>query len=155
MLGARIDVLEAPIWHFNAYLLPLPDKKITSVVKREKMSGLDRNHHQTWSRLQRTLIRKGSLKYSLLLLWAHLKIFFTSRICCIWNNVWVHVCKTTNWRFICLINFNCINIFVINCGWNNIVAVKKCACWNWYIYIYIYIYGVSPVIVKKTHTKTL
>ncbi len=27
MLGARIDVVEAPIWNFNAYLLPLPDKK--------------------------------------------------------------------------------------------------------------------------------
>ncbi len=27
MLGARIDVLEAPIWHFITYLLPLPDKK--------------------------------------------------------------------------------------------------------------------------------
>ncbi len=27
MLGARIDVVEASIWNFNAYLLPLPDKK--------------------------------------------------------------------------------------------------------------------------------
>ncbi len=27
MLGARIDVVEAPIWHFKAYLMPLPDKK--------------------------------------------------------------------------------------------------------------------------------
>ncbi len=27
MLGARIDVVEAPIWNFKAYLLPLPDKK--------------------------------------------------------------------------------------------------------------------------------
>ncbi len=27
MLDARIDVVEAPIWHFKAYLLPLPDKK--------------------------------------------------------------------------------------------------------------------------------
>ncbi len=35
------------------------------------MSGLDRNNRQTWSRLQHTvLIRKGSIKYCLLLLWA-------------------------------------------------------------------------------------
>ncbi len=27
MLGARIDVVEAPIWNVKAYLLPLPDKK--------------------------------------------------------------------------------------------------------------------------------
>ncbi len=26
MLGARIDVVEASIWHFNAYLLFLPEK---------------------------------------------------------------------------------------------------------------------------------
>ncbi len=49
------------------------------------------------------------------------------------------VCKT-NWRFICLIICNCIYIVVINCGWNNNVAVKIVACWNWDIYIYIYIY---------------
>ncbi len=33
MLGARIDVVEAPIWNLKAYLMPLPDKKT---------SGLDR-----------------------------------------------------------------------------------------------------------------
>ncbi len=27
MLGARIDVVEASIWNFNAYLLPLPPPK--------------------------------------------------------------------------------------------------------------------------------
>ncbi len=36
MLGARIDVVEAPIWNFQAYLMPLPDKKPTAVVKRHK-----------------------------------------------------------------------------------------------------------------------
>ncbi len=80
MLGARIDVLDsiwkASIWNFNAYLLSLPDKKMTTaVVKRDKTSGLDRNHHQKFSRLQLTLlIRKGLIKYCLLLLWARLKI---------------------------------------------------------------------------------
>ncbi len=29
MLGAQIDVVEAPIWNFKAYLLPLPDQKKT------------------------------------------------------------------------------------------------------------------------------
>ncbi len=76
MLGARIDVVEALIWNFNAYLLSLPDKKITTaVVKRDKTSGQDRKHHQKDSRLQLTLlIRKGLIKYCLLLLWARLKI---------------------------------------------------------------------------------
>ncbi len=61
MLGARIDVVEAPIWNFKAYLMPLPDKKpTTAVVKQDKTSGLDRNDRQKCSRLQRTLlIRKG------------------------------------------------------------------------------------------------
>ncbi len=40
MLGARSDVVEA-------YLMPLSDKKTTTaVVKRDKMSGLDRNDRQ-------------------------------------------------------------------------------------------------------------
>ncbi len=39
MLGARIDVLEASIWHFNTYL-PLPDKKTTkAVVKRDWLNN--------------------------------------------------------------------------------------------------------------------
>ncbi len=43
MLGARIDVVEASISHFNAYLFSLPDKKTTTaVVKCDKTSGLDR-----------------------------------------------------------------------------------------------------------------
>ncbi len=37
MLGAQIDVVEAPIWNFKAYMIPLPDKKTTtSVVKCDK-----------------------------------------------------------------------------------------------------------------------
>ncbi len=81
MLWARIDVVETPIWNFNAYLLPLPDKKpTTAVVKRDKTSGLDKNDSQKCLRLQRTLlIRKDSTKYCLLLLWAHLKICYASR----------------------------------------------------------------------------
>ncbi len=133
MLGARIDVVEASIWNFNAYLLPLPQNKMTTdLVKWDKTSGLHRNHCQTWSCLQRTLLfRKGSIKYCILLLWARLKIFCISRICRAWNNV---VCKTIKLRFICLIICNCKYIVVINCGWNNIVAVKIVACWNWDIY---------------------
>ncbi len=50
----------------------------------------------------------------------------------------VHGCKTTNWWFICLIVCNCLYIVVIDCGWNNNVAVQIVACWNWNIYIYIY-----------------
>ncbi len=43
MLGARIDVVEAPIWNFKAHMLPLPDKETTTaVVERDKSSGLDK-----------------------------------------------------------------------------------------------------------------
>ncbi len=43
--------------NLTAYLLPLPDKNpTTSMVKRDKTSRLDRNHHQNCSRLQRTLL---------------------------------------------------------------------------------------------------
>ncbi len=52
MLGARIDVVEAPIWNFKTYLLSLPDKKTTTaVVKQDKTSGLDRNGRQTNARI--------------------------------------------------------------------------------------------------------
>ncbi len=97
-------------------LLSLPDKKTTTaVVKCDKTRGLDRNDRQKWSRLQSTLIRKGSIKYCLLLLWVHLKISCISRLCRVWNNVCVHVCKTRNWWFIIICN--CLYIVVINCGW--------------------------------------
>ncbi len=44
MLDARFDVVKAPIWNFKGYLLPLPDKKpLTTVVKQDKTSALDRN----------------------------------------------------------------------------------------------------------------
>ncbi len=82
MLGARIDVIQTQIRNLITYLLPLPDKKLmTAVVKSNKTSGLDRNDHQIFSRLQRTLlIRKGSMKFNLLLLWARLKISCISRL---------------------------------------------------------------------------
>ncbi len=48
MLGARIDVIQPQIRNLIAYLLPLPEKykKLTTVVKRDKTSGLDRNDRQ-------------------------------------------------------------------------------------------------------------
>ncbi len=63
------------------------------------------------------------------------KDFLCISLCLVWKVCdCVHVCKTTNWLFICLIICNCIYIVVINCGWNNNVAVKIVACWNWNIY---------------------
>ncbi len=44
MLGARINVVEALIWNFNAYLLA--KKTTTAVVKCNKTSGLNRNDRQ-------------------------------------------------------------------------------------------------------------
>ncbi len=57
MLGAKIDVIQPQIRIFSQ------KKQTTAVVKRNKTSWLDRNHRQTWSRLQRKLlIRKGKNK---------------------------------------------------------------------------------------------
>ncbi len=93
MLGARIDIVQAPIWNFIAYLLPLPDKKTTTVVKRDKTNGLDRNDRQKCSRLQRTLlIRKGSIKYCLLLLWARLNISYASHYDVVYKIMSVCMC---------------------------------------------------------------
>ncbi len=75
------------------------------MVKRDKTSGLDRNDRQTWSRLKHTLL---IIKFCLLLIWVKSEDF-------VWNNVCIHVCKTTNWWFIIICN--CIYIVVINCGW--------------------------------------
>ncbi len=134
MLGARIDVIQPQIRNLIAYLLPLPDKKpTTAVVKCDKMNGLDRNGHQKCSCLQRTLlIRKVSIKYCLLLLWVPLKISCISRICRVWNNVCMCVKQQTDDLYIIICN--CIYIVVINCGWNNNVAVKIVACWNWNVF---------------------
>ncbi len=63
MLGAQIDVVEAPIRKCKLYLLPLPDKKMTTAeVKRDKTSGLEKNYSKTCSHLQRILIRKAQKK---------------------------------------------------------------------------------------------
>ncbi len=109
MFGAIIDVIQPQINNLIAYLLPLADKKTTTaMVKCDKTSRLDGNYRQKCLRLQRMLlIRKGSIKYCILLLWARLNISCISRLYCVWNYVFVHVCKTTNWQFsiIC----NCIN----------------------------------------------
>ncbi len=137
MLGARIDVIQPQIRNLIAYLLPLPDTKpTTAVLKQDKTSGLDRNHHQKCLCLQRTLlIRKGSIKCCLLLLWARLKISCVSRLCRVLNtlmSVCMHVKQQTDDLYIIICN--CIYIVVINCGWNNNVAVKIVACWNWNVF---------------------
>ncbi len=127
MLGARIDVIQPQIRNLITYLLPLPDKKTTTaVVKCEKTSGLDRNDRQKCSRLKRTLlIRKGSIKYCLLLLWAPLKMSCISRLCRVWNTLMsVCMCVKQQTDDLYTIICNCIYIVVINCGWNNNVAVK-------------------------------
>ncbi len=56
MLGARMDIIQPQIRNLIAYLLPLPDKKTTTVVvKRDKTCILDRNHRQTRSHLKHML----------------------------------------------------------------------------------------------------
>ncbi len=116
------------------------DSATTAVVKRDKTSGLNRNHHQKCPCLQCTLhIRKGPIKYCILLLWARLKIYCISRICCVWNNV-VCMCVKQQTDDLYIIICNIIYSAVINCGWNNNLAVKIVACWNWNVFIYIYIY---------------
>ncbi len=138
MLGARIDVIQPQIRNLIAYLLPLPDKKTTTaVVKRDKTSRLDRNDRQKCLRLQRTLlIRKGSVKYCLLLLWAKDFLHLTTVL---WNNVCVHVCKTTKWRFIIICN--CIYIVVINCGWR--MDGDGGWCSGWWLKVVTELFGLT------------
>ncbi len=77
---------------------------------------------------QRTLlIRKGSIKYFL-----HL----TTKLCHVWNTLMsVYMCVKQQTDDLYIIICNCIYIVVINCGWNNNVAVKIVACWNWNVFI--------------------
>ncbi len=84
------------------------------------------------------------------------KDFLCISLCHVWNNVCVHVCKKTNWRFICLIMCNCIYIVMSNCGWNNNVAVKIVACWNWNIYyIFMTRYSVSLSVLLHVRCESL
>ncbi len=76
------------------------------------------------------LIRRGSTKYCILLLCAHLKISCISRICRVWNNVCVCMCVKQQTYDLYIIICNCIYSVVINCGLNNNVSVKIVAWWN-------------------------
>ncbi len=97
MLGARIDPIQPHISNLICHCQ----------TKKQRQLWLNEIKEANWTEtiiknacLQRTLlIRKGSIKYCFLFLWARLKISCISWLCCVWNNVCVHVCKTTNWRF--------------------------------------------------------
>ncbi len=100
---------------------------MSAVVKRDKTSELDRNYSQKCWRLQRTLlIRKGSIKYCLLLLWARLKISYASHY--VMYEISVCMCVKQQTDDLYIIICNCLYIVVINCGWNNNVAVQIVAC---------------------------
>ncbi len=59
MLGAWIDVVEAPIWNFKAYLLALPDTKKRQQLWLNEIKRADKMLEKK-ARLQHTLlIRKG------------------------------------------------------------------------------------------------
>ncbi len=124
MLGARINIIQPQIRNLIAYLLPLPDKKLTTaVIKRDKTSGLDRNDRQKCSCLQRTLlIRKGSSSLVVLRIWR----FLASHDYIVNEIMFLCMCKTTNWRFIIICN--CIYIVVINRGWRMDGTVGGARC---------------------------
>ncbi len=46
----------------------------------------------------------------------------------------VCMCVKQQTDYLYIIICNCIYIGVINCGWNNNVAVKIVACWNWNVF---------------------
>ncbi len=131
MLGTGIDIIQPQIRN----LLPLLDKKpTTAVVKRNKKSGLNRSDRQTWSCLQRTLlIRKDSIKYCLLLWWLAWR-FLASHEYVVYEIMSVYKCLKQQTDGLYIIICNCIYSVVMNCGWNNNVAVKTVACWNWNIF---------------------
>ncbi len=126
-LGARIDVIQLKLYILSYTCCHCLKKQLmTSVFKWDKTSGLGRNDGRKWSRLRRTLlIRKGSVKCGLLLLWAHLKISCISRVTTIRCMMCVKQQTDSLYIIICV---------VINCGWNNNVAIQIFACWNWNVF---------------------
>ncbi len=97
------------------------------VVKRDKMSGLDRNDHQKLKNPSKKMLAFAahtSYQKRFNKVWSFVVMDYglcyvskdflcVSRLCRVWN-VCVHVCKTTNCRFICLI---ILYIVVIDSGW--------------------------------------
>ncbi len=59
-------------------------------------------------------------------------------LCCVWNNVCVRVCKTTNWWFIIICN--CIYIVLINCGWRMDGTVGGARDGDW-VFLTSHFYG--------------
>ncbi len=138
MLGARIYVVEASIWNLITYLLPVPDKKpTTAVVKHDRTmwTGQKQSSKMLAFAAHTSYQKRFNKVLSFVVMGVSKDFLCISPLCSVWNNVCVHVCKTTNWRFICLIICNCKYIVVINCGWNNNVAVKIVAYWNIYIFM--------------------
>ncbi len=106
ILGARIYVLEASIWHLKA---SLPEKK-----KKRLQLWLNKIKRVDWTKPSSNMIafaahtsyqKRFNKVLSFIIC---LKISCISRLCCVLNNVCVHVCKTANWRFICFIICNFI-----------------------------------------------
>ncbi len=129
MLDARIDVLQPQIRNLIAYLLPLPDKKpTTAVVKRDKTSGLDRNHRQKCLRLQRTTSyqKRFNKVLSFVVIGASEDFLHVTTV--VYEIMSVCMCVKQQTDDLYIIICNCIYGVVINCGWNNNVAVKIGAC---------------------------
>ncbi len=95
---------------------------------------MDRNYLQFFLHLHASYQKRFNKELSFVVMGVSKDFLCISLLCRVGDNVCVHVCKTTNWRFICLIICNCIYIVVINCGWNNNVTIKIVACWNWNVY---------------------
>ncbi len=96
------------------------------MVKRDKTSGLDRKDRQKCLRLQRTLlIRKGSIKYFVVMGASEDFLHVTTVV---YEIMSVCMCVKQQIDDLYIIICNCIYIVVINCGWNNNVAVKIVAC---------------------------
>ncbi len=123
MLGGRIDVIQPTIIHLITYLLSLPDKKPTAaVVKLDKTTGLDRNHHQTLSRdAAHASYQKRFNKVLSFVVMGSSEDLMNMSVC---------MCVKQQTDDLYIIICNCIYIVVISYGRNNNVAVRIVAGWN-------------------------
>ncbi len=141
--------IKSEFWNIEMLtLLPLPEKKrLTLQLWLNEIKRAD----WTYLRLQaaHTYQKRFNKVLSFVIMGASKDFLWISVGYVEYEMMSVHVCKTTNWRFICLIMCNWICIVMSNWGCNNKVAVKIVACWNLNIY---YIFMTRKLTVSLSFT---
>ncbi len=134
MLCARINVIQPQNRNLITYLLPLPDKK-------RRQLWLNEIKRVDWTE---TIVKNARVCSTHFLSEKAQSIVFCC-YGCVWRFLASHEYVVYEIMSVCMgvkqqthdlyiIICNCIYIVVINCGWNNNVAVKIVPCWNWNVF---------------------